>query len=116
MDEEEEEEQQQEDKSPSMRFHFSSSASASGIVSIQLASSANDRPGPWDSKEGPRQRQSAVDREQTENDFQIYQVQGSAKEMSPRLKISALVLTGNLASSCTANQPISESLRSILST
>ena len=37
-----------------------------------------------------------------------------AKEMSRCLKIPAVVLPGNLASPCTANQPISESLSSIL--
>ena len=37
-------------------------------------------------------------------------IQGCAKEMSPCLKIPAPVLPGNLASPCTADQPISESL------
>ena len=37
-----------------------------------------------------------------------------AKEMSRCLKIPVVVLPGNLASPCTANQPISESLSSIL--
>ena len=46
----------------------------------------------------------------------LINVQGRAKEKSPCLKIPALVLPGNLASPCTANQPISESLSSILST
>ena len=41
-------------------------------------------------------------------------VQGRAKELSPCLKIPASVLPGKLASPCTANQPISESLSSIL--
>ena len=36
-------------------------------------------------------------------------LQGRAKEMFPCLKIPALVLPGNLASPCTANQPILES-------
>ena len=41
-------------------------------------------------------------------------VQGCAKEMFPCLKIPTPVLPGNLASPCTANQPILESLSSIL--
>ena len=41
-------------------------------------------------------------------------LQGRAKEKYPCLKIPAPVLPGNLASPCTANQPISESLSSIL--
>ena len=47
-------------------------------------------------------------------EFVIICVQGRAKEMSPCLKIPAPVLPGNLASPCTANRPISESLSSIL--
>ena len=41
-------------------------------------------------------------------------VQGRVEKMSPTLKIPAPVLPGNLYSPCTANQPISESLSSIL--